>query len=101
MDAVITRRQYTAATAAQLEALRARTFEETCEDEQHGRLAFERAARLDKDKQYDLADVVRVLCVIGEDFLWMATNDETLADSPHLFETVQDHISLLQEVVLS
>lgn len=100
MDAVITRRQYTAATAAQLEALRARTFEETFE-EQHGRLAFERAARLDKDKQYDLADVVRVLCVIGEDFMWMATNDETLADSSHLFETVQDHISLLQEVVLS
>jgi len=99
MDAVITRRQYTAATAAQLEALRARTFDKTFEG--HGRLAFERAARLDKDKQYDLADVVRVLCVIGEDFLWMATNDETLADSPHLFETVQDNISLLQEVVLS
>lgn len=100
MHEVITRRQYTAATAAQLEALRARKFEETFK-ERHGLSAFERAARLDEAKQYDLADVVRVLCVIGEDFIWAATNDETLADSSQLFETVQDYLSLLQEVVLS
>ena len=61
--------------------------------------AYHRAQLLDDAAMPHVADVVRLLNQIGNDFLWMAQFCD-MAASRTIAAEVQDVINILQEVVL-